>query len=408
MTKSKFHAVVLAVAVAVGGLSLSTGALAAQNVSASVAVPLKAANDAVRAQKWEEALTHLREVNGIAGKTAYDSYVMNQLMSFALVKTNRYGEAATVMESQLASSVPTAAEKIQINKQLLGIYFNLKNYPKVIEMGQGLVASGAADATTYNVMAQAYDRSGKLGDAVKFVKGRVDSALSKGAKPAENDLLLLLDYQRRLKDLNGQTETFEKLVSYYPKASYWENIIPVLLNANDNTDAVTVNIYRLMYSTGTLKRSEDYAEFAKLSIVEGAAGEAVAVLQSGISANLFPEDRKAATNRLLESAKKQLATEQAALPKAEADAKAAPGGDGDLRVGKTYYGLGQYDKAVEAYKRGIAKGSLKSVEEAQILLGIAYLHQKKNAEATTAFKGVKSNGDAKFVRLASLWALAAK
>jgi tetratricopeptide (TPR) repeat protein len=408
MTKTKFHAVILAVAVAVGGVSFTTQALAAQAVSAAVAVPLKAANDAVRAQKWEEALTHLREVNGIAGKTAYDTYVMNQLMGFALVRSNKYAEAATVMEAQLGSSIPTASEKTQINKQLLGIYFNLKNYPKVIELGQTLVNSGAADATTYNVIAQAYDRSGKLPDAVKFVKGRVDSALSHGQKPAENDLLLLLDYQRRLKDLNGQTETFEKLVSYYPKASYWENIIPVLLNANDNTDAVTVNIYRLMYSTGTLKRSEDYAEMAKLAIVEGAAGEAVVVLQSGIAANLFPEDRKAATNRLLESAKKQLAADQAALPKAEADAKASKTGDADLRVGKTYYGLGQYDKAVEAYKRGIAKGGLKSNEEAQILLGIALLHQKKNAEATTAFKAVKAGGDAKFVRLANLWALAAK
>ncbi len=408
MIKSSFHAVVLAVAVAVGGISYTSQSLAANAVSAAAATQLDAANKAVRAQKWDEAITHLREVNGIAGKTPYDTHVMNQLMSFALLRQNKFAEAAPILETQLGSSFTTAAEKTVINKQLLGIYFNLKNYPKVIELGQAMVGAGAADATTYNVMAQAYDKSGKLGDAIKFIKGRVDSATAKGAKPAENELLLLLDYQRRQKDVNGQTETFEKLVSFYPKASYWENIIPVLLTANDNTDAVTVNIYRLMYSTGTLKRSEDYSEFAKLSIVEGAAGEAVAVLQSGINANLFPADRKAATNRLLESAKKQLAADQAALPKAEADAKAGKAGDADLRVGKTYYGLGQYDKAVEAYKRGIGKGGLRSAEEAQILLGIALYHEKKTGEATSAFKAVKAGGDAKFVRLANLWALAAK
>jgi tetratricopeptide (TPR) repeat protein len=232
------------------------------------------------------------------------------------------------------------------------------------------------------------------------------------ARPAENDLLLLLDYQRRQKDMNGQAETFEKLVSFYPKASYWENIIPSLLNANDNTDAVTVNLYRLMFSTGTLKRQEDYAEFAKLAIVEGAAGEGVSIMQAGLAGNLFPEDRKAAANRLLESARKQLALDQAALPKAEADAMASKVGDPDLRVGKTYYGLGQFDKAVEAYKRGIAKGGLRSVEEAQILLGIALVRAKKPGDALAAFRAVKSakagGSDPKFVRLANLWALNAK
>ena len=289
--------------------------------------------------------------------------------------------------------------------QLLGIQFNLKNYAKVVEMGQGLVSSGAADATTYNVMAQAYEKQGKLGDAIKFVKGRVDAS----QKPQENDLLLLLDYQRRQKDVTGQTETFQKLVSFYPKPQYWENIIPVLLNANDNTDAVTINVYRLMYSTGILKRQEDFAEMAKLAIVEGAAGEAVAIMESGLASKLFPEDRKASANRLLESAKKQLAADQAGLAKAEADAKASKSGDADLRVGKTYYGLAQYDKAVEAYKRGIAKGGLKSAEEAQLLLGIALIRQKKGGEAATAFKAVKTvGGDPKFVRLANLWAINAK
>ena len=408
MTKTIFRAAIVAVAMFGGAVGLSTEAVAANAVSAAVAKPLDAANKAVRAQKWDEALTRLHEVQAIGNKTPYDTYVMNELMGFALVRTNKYAEAAPIMEANQASSFSSPAEKTQISKQLLGIYFNLKNYPKVIELGQSLINSGAADATTYNVIAQAYDRSGKLGDAVKFIKGRVDGSLAKGQKPLENELLLLLDYQRRAKDVNGQTETFEKLVSYYPKASYWENIIPVLLTANDNTDAVTVNVYRLMYTTGTLKRQEDYAEFAKLDIVEGAAGEAVTVLQSGITAGVFPEDRKAATARLLEAAKKQLATDQAALPKAEADAKAAKTGEADMRIGKTYYGMGQYDKAIEAYKRGIAKGGLPSAEEGQILLGIALLHAKRPADATAAFKGIKAGGDRKFVRLANLWALAAK
>jgi tetratricopeptide (TPR) repeat protein len=330
------------------------------------------------------------------------------MLAYIYVTQNKYTEAAPILEAQLNSSFASTAEKNTINKQLLGIYFNLKNYAKVIELGQALVTSGVADGSTYNVMAQAYDKLGKLGDAVKFIKARVDASTAKGQKPAENELLLLLDYQGRQKDSAGKADTFEKLVSFYPKPQYWANIMPSLISAPENTDAVTINIYRLMASNGTLKQHTDYSEFAKLAIVEGAAGEAVNLVQKGLATNVFPEDRKASANRLLEAGKKQLLADQAALPKAEADAKAATTGDADIRVGKSYYGMGQADKAIEAYKRGIAKGGLKSVEEAQLLLGIALVSQKKSAEATAAFQAARKGSDSKFANVARYWALNAK
>ena len=409
MTKTTLQAVMLAVAVAIGAGSISTNAYAAGPTnSPAAAKTLNAANAALKAKKWDEAVGHLKEINGVAGHTPADTYLANQMLAYIYVTQNKYAEAAPILEAQLGSSFASAAEKNTINKQLLGIYFNLKNYAKVIELGQALVTSGAADGSTYNVMAQAYDKLGKLGDAVKFIKARVDASTAKGAKPAENELLLLLDYQGRQKDSAGKADTFEKLVSFYPKPQYWANIMPSLISAPENTDAVTINIYRLMASNGTLKQHTDYSEFAKLAIVEGAAGEAVNLIQKGLATNVFPEDRKASANRLLEAGKKQLIADQAALPKAEADAKAATTGDADIRVGKSYYGMGQADKAIEAYKRGIAKGGLKSIEEAQLLLGIALVSQKKTAEATAAFQAARKGSDSKFANVARYWALNAK
>lgn len=407
MTKTTFHAVLVAVAVAVGGISYTAPVVAGQAMSAAVAKPLDAANKAIRAKKWDEALGHLREVNGISGKSAYETHVMNQLMAFALANKGAYAEAVPYIEAQINSSQASASEKTQLNKQLLGIQFNLKNYAKAVELGQALIASGAADSTTFNVMAQAYEKQGKLGDAVKFIKGRVDGAISGGRKPAENDLLILLDYQKRLKDSNGQVQTFERLVSYYPKADYWANILSDLVKASGNSDAVSLNLYRLMYSTGTLKKYDDFTEYAQLAMIGGAAAEAVSVMQSAMDKKLIPDDRKGSATRLLESAKKQAAADQAGLAKAEAAAAAAKTGDADVRLGQTYFGVSQFDKAVEVTKRGIGKGGLKSAEEATLLLGIAQLRAGKKGDASTTLKSIKT-GDPKIVRLASLWALHAK
>ena len=176
MTKTKLQAVMLAVAVAIGAGSISVSAYAAGPTnSPAAAKTLNAANAALKAKKWDEAVGHLKEVNGVAGHTPADTYLANQMLAYIYVTQNKYAEAAPILEAQLGSSFASAAEKNTINKQLLGIYFNLKNYAKVIELGQSLVASGAADGSTYNVMAQAYDKLGKLGDAVKFIKARVDA-----------------------------------------------------------------------------------------------------------------------------------------------------------------------------------------------------------------------------------------
>ena len=408
MTKKSIHAVILAVAVATGGASFtSIATAAAPALSAAVATPLDAANKAIKANRLDEALVKLREVAAVSGKTPAETHIMNQLLSFVLLKQNKFAEALPVLEQMLASGTTTAAEKTTINKQLLGIYSAQKNYPKMLELGQSLITAGAADSATFGAVATAYEKTGKLGDAVKFVKGRIDGATSAGRKPPENELLLLLDYQRRLKDDKGEAETFEKLVSYYQKADYWDNILLPVLRAPGNSDAVTLNVYRLMRSTGTLKKGSDYTEMAQLAKETGSAGEALDVLQKGISSNAFTEARDKDRNaRLLESIKKQVTADQAAVAKADADAKASKSGEADVAVGRTYYGLGQYDKAADAIKRGIGKGGLAAPEEAQLLLGISLLRQKKGGEAVSAFKAVK--GDPKFVKVASLWAIHAR
>ena len=402
MIKPTVRALLVATVLAASVTGLPSIAVAAETNSAAAAKPLDAANKAIKANKWDDAIAELQKVNALSNKTAYDTYVMNQLLSFAYAKKNNYAEASKAMEAQLASSYATPAQKVQLNKQLLGVYFNQKNYTKAADLANQLVSSGAADATTYNVLAQAYEKQGKLPEAVKLVKARVDAS----AKPSENELLLLLDYQRRLKDTAGETATFEKLVGFYPKAEYWENIIPSLLRAPGNSDEVTLGVYRLMSSTNTLKKKEDFTEMAQLALEQHAPNEAVEVLQKGLTTNVFTEQRdKDRANRLIESAKGQIATAQAGLTKAETDAKA--GAAGELALGRMYFGLGEYDKAADALQRGLTKGAGAEAANAQILLGIALLRGKKKDDAVKSFRGVKS-ADANVQRLGALWALYAR
>jgi hypothetical protein len=410
MSKPFVAAIAAAVALAVGGLTVSTSVVAQekQAVSKGAAKVLKAANDAVQAKKWDEAIARLQEAQALPNRTPYDNYVIAQLQAFAYARKGNYAEAGKAMEAQLESGMVPAAEQSNLVKGLSTVYYQLKNYPKSGEYGLRAIKAGAGDAETYTLVAQSYYLQGKYQDTVKFLNDYISDQEKRGQSPKEQTLQLVSESYIKLNDNNGSTATLEKLVSYYPKPNYWNNLLYVLMRTEGNSDRVTLNIYRLMLDTNTLKQASDFTEMAQLALEQGTPCEAQRVIEKGVAENAFAEQRdKERNQRLLETSKKACATDQAGIAKFETEAKAAAGGEADVRLGQAYLSFDQYDKAVEAIQRGIGKGSLKSPEEAQILLGMAQLKRKNADEAGKAFKAVKGS-DAKLTRLANLWALHAK
>ena len=71
-----------------------------------------------------------------------------------------------------------------------------------------------------------------------------------------------------------------------------------------------------------------------------------------------------------------------------------------------YLGYQQYDKAIDEFSKGIAKGGLTNPTEAQLALGIAQLKAGHKDDAIKSFKAVK--GDPVLERLAALWVLHAQ
>jgi hypothetical protein len=199
------------------------------------------------------------------------------------------------------------------------------------------------------------------------------------------------------------TRLFEKLVVYYPKPAYWENLLVALTNS-ELADEQKINVMRLQQKVGVMKKPSEYTEMAQIALDQGLPGEAQAVLEEAFAKKLFTDDRsQSLNNRLLTKAKQSAATDKAALAAKEAAAKAAATGDDLVHLGAAYLGYGDNAKAVEAIKAGIAKGKLAQPDQAGILLGIASLKANNKAEAEKAFKTVKA--DPTMARIAKLWLL---
>jgi outer membrane protein assembly factor BamD (BamD/ComL family) len=404
---------VLGVAV-VGATSVLPGTLAAaadkeNKVSRDLAKPLKAAQDALNAKRFQEAISNLKDAQNNPKKTPFDEHVMNELAAVAYARTGDYANAEKAFEAQVDDGFLEPSEIPQRVKAVAQLNYQLKSYDKAIEYGNRAVKGGYADEDINVIIGQSYYLKGDWKGTLHFEQSLVDSEIKAGRTPRDQPLQLILSSCVNLDDADCTSRALERLVAYYPKPEYWKQLLYTLAQSKgaSSSDKVTLQLYRLMFEVGVLGRPEDYNEMAQLAIEQGSPGEAVNVLQKGFADNVFSDQRtKDKNQRLLDSAKKTAAADEATLGKMEKDADSAPTGDKDIGVGFAYLGYQQYDKASNLLSKGLSKGGVKSEPEARLLLGIAQFKSGHKDEAVKSFHNVK--GDPTLERIANLWSLRAK
>ena len=403
-----FAAALLGAVVAAGAvLAPATSAFAQEKQpknSAALAKPLSEANAALKAHNYSDAIAKLKAAEGIAGKTPADQYIIDEMLSFAYIKTQNYPEAAKAMEAKLDSGMTPQAEQPTLIKQLATINYQNKNYDKAIDFGNRAIKGGFADDQIKTIVGQSYYLKGDWKNTLKFEEDIVNNQIKAGQTPTNESLSLIYSACTKLQDEACQTRAVEKMVTYYPKPDTWAQLLYSIRKDTSGNEADLFQTYRLMLDTDVLKDPSDYTEMAELALDAGSPGDAQSVLEKAQSRNVFTDQRsKDRSQRLLDSAKKRAAADQAGLPKLEKEADAATTGDKNFAAGRAYLGYGQYDKAVDQLSKALSKGGLKNEADARLTLGIAQLKAGQKDDALKTFKAVK--GDPALERLASLWGI---
>jgi tetratricopeptide (TPR) repeat protein len=391
-------------AVAMPDAARAQGACAPAKISAKLAKPMKAAQDALNAKQWQTALTKLGEASRIEGKTTFDQHMINEFQGFAYVRTGQMAEAGRELEAGLNSGCLADAEKPTRVRALAQIFYQLKNYDKSVEYGNRAIKNGWADADMYTLVGQAMYIKGDFKASRAFFADYIGDIEKRGQTPKENTLQLYMSSCVKLEDDACTTGALEKLVASYPKPEYWNNLVFSLLREGNSTDAQLLNIFRLAAGVDVLKKGDHFSEMAQLALEQGLPGEAQAVLEEAFAKNAFADQREKDKNtRLLQSAKTRAAQDRGSLDQQEKTTAANKVGDPDVKIGAAFLSYGDAQRAVTAINRGLGKGGVKNVDEANLLLGMANLKLGNKAEAAKAFKNVKA--DPKLTRVARLWLL---
>lgn len=376
-----------------------------QTVSAKVGKPLKEAKDLAQAKKFKEAMAKVKEAQAVPGKTPYEQNVINEFLAYLAMSSGDYAGAANAYEATLSSGQLSAQQQKQRLDQLVKLYYQAKNYPKVIQTGNRYLKEVGPSVDVGLLIMQSYYVQKDYPHSIEAAQSLIKMASQTGQPVKEDWLKLLMSSQYSLNKDEDRIATLEQLLQRFPSPAYWQDML-TYVQSSASGDRQNLEVYRLKSATGVLKPKE-YVDMAQLAMAIGFPGDAKNILDKGFSSKVLgvgpSKDREA---RLLNLANTQVAADQKSLPEQDKEARASASGDADVKLGESYMTYGDYAKAIEAIKRGLTKGNVKAPDEANLHLGMAYLASKHNADAIKAFKAVPANS--KLSRVARLWVIQAQ
>ncbi|HEY3638470.1 MAG TPA: tetratricopeptide repeat protein [Rhizomicrobium sp.] len=389
MTSTSLRAFALTLLLATGcasGMTVmtSTAAEAAGGVRPQVGKPLQTAIAEANRGNASGANAAVRQAESVSGLTGAEQQAIAQTKSFIAAKTGNFsggGGSATAAAAKFAAD------------------YNAQRYTAVTgEDVELLKKYGAFTAQDQIIVAQAYYLSGRAEQAITYLKG-----LTSGSHPSEDALHLMYSAAYKANDSVAMRFALERLVTDYPKAEYWNNLLQLAGNAKGLKDRQTLDIYRLRLRTGTMKSADDYTTAAEMALEFGSAAEAADFVQKGLDAKVLTGDR---AQKLLTTAQKQATADAPNFGKMAAAAGKARSGDDAVKLGEEMAGAGKGQDAITQIQQGIQKGPTDK-NGAQIELGIAYLEAGQKDAAIRTFNAVPAD-DANNSMIAHLWAIYAR
>jgi len=408
-TCATLAAAITALSILLGGLTAAPALHAADKppagnqIGKKVMKPLKAGLDLANEGKFPEAEAELRIADAVENKTPFEQFQVEELLGFVALKQAKYKDAAQLYERGLDSGF-LPAEQVNDRLRLLAqLYFqpDLRDLNKVITYGtRWLEASGKRDPVMLGLVGQASYFNDDFSAATNYMKEAIAVSVAAGQKPEENWLLILQNSYSKLKNDLGIIDATVELVRYFPRKEHWITLSSTLLRSANTKELEILQVFRLLYVVDAMDSADDFTEASNVAMRSGSPGEALKFMERGYALKILDTSGdKQKSQQVLEDAKRQAAEDRKTLPQFEKEATASKVGEADVKLGEAFLSYDQPAKAVEAIRRGIAKGGVKSVDDANLSLGRALLASGDRDGAAAAFGLVKNPDYSLLVRL---------
>ncbi|HEV7612536.1 MAG TPA: hypothetical protein VGO37_11705 [Steroidobacteraceae bacterium] len=360
-----------------------------QQISRVIAKEMTAAQKALQAQQWAEAIKNLEAAETKSPLTAFDKKTIYDFKGFSYVKLNNLKEAEKAYEQALGTGAYSAEDAAKTTRMLFRLTAGNQQYAKAAEYGKQVADSGTATADDLGILSQIYYLQKDCKNSAVWADKAIAAARKAGEAPKENLYQFKLQCASDAGESQAMAATLVDLIRLTNKTTYWNTLLRIE-RQDERDDHNTLMLYRVMYDTGSMNAGSDYIEMAQLLGDAALPAEAQTVLEKAMSTGLINDQQKERTNRLLNSFKTRSEADKKGLPQLDAEASKNPAGELDVKLGEVYYGFGDYQNAATALNRGIQKGQIKHQDEAYVYLGRSQAALKNVADAKKALVALKN------------------
>jgi hypothetical protein len=359
-----------------------------QQISRVIAKEMTAAQKALQASQWAEAIKNLEAAETKAGINAFDKKTIYDFKGFAYVKLNNLKAAEQAYEAALATGAYSPEDSAKTTRMLFRLTAGNQQYAKAAEYGKQVAESGSATPDDLGILSQIYFLQKDCKSSAAWADKAIAASRKAGEAPKENLYQFKLQCASDAGDTPGMAAVLVDLIRLTNKTNYWNTLLRIE-RQEERDDHNTLMLYRVMYDTGSMTAGSDYIEMAQLLGDAALPAEAQTVLEKAMSGGLINDQQKERTTRLLNSFKSRAEADKKGQAQLDAEAKKNPAGELDVKLGEVYFGLGDYQNAVTAINRGLQKGQIKHQDEGYVYLGRSQVALKNTADAKKAFVGLK-------------------
>jgi hypothetical protein len=353
------------------------------------------------AKNYTEVQSRLTQAEAVANRTPYETYILNRTKLTLATATRDEKMLQSSLEAIIASGKLSATDQPRFTKALADTYYSSKNYPKAIELYKGIQATGTDKDNVDAALIRSYYFNNDFAQVVALLGPQLDAQVKAGKTPTMEDLRLYGSAAVKVKDNAAYQKSLEMFVSYYPSDDYWADLIKrAVFQKPGFNEANYADVLRLQFAASKAMPPENYNDLAELALKDGFPAEAKKVVDAGFASGALSTG---AHKQLRDRATKQAADDVKSIASSEAGAAKGKGGAGLVNLGWEYVNMDQFDKGIGFIEQGIAKGGLKSADEAKLRLGIAYARAGNKDKAIQTFETVKAGGG--LSDMARLWIL---
>jgi hypothetical protein len=358
-------------------------------ISRVIAKEMNAAQKAMQANQWSEALKNLQAAETKSPLTTFDKKTIYEFEGICNYRLNNLKAAQTAYEAAVATGGFPQEELPKTYRVLFQLAATNKEYTKAIEYGKQTSDLGAANSNDLLIMTQLYYQQKDCKTSTIWGDKAIASFRKAGEQPKEVLYQIRLQCASDASDTAAMANALFELIRLTNKTTYWNNLIRVERN-DERDDHNLLMIYRLMYDTNSMTLDTDYNEMAQLLGDASLPGEAQAVLEKAISSGIVKDEHKERTMRLLNALKTRADADKKGLSQFDAEAAKNPSGDLSVKTGEVHFGFGDYAGAITAINAGLQKGQIKHLDEAYIYLARSQVASKNIADAKKSLAQLKT------------------